>query len=502
MHLKDLCGEINCTLLQGSMDRDITDIVYDSRKIKPGSLFVCLPGAVTDGHEYISEAVEKQVAAIVLEDLEKAEGIAAGVTVIHVRATRPALALMSAALFGHPADKLVTIGITGTKGKTTIAYTIKSILKEAGQKAGIIGSIGVDTGRTTFPTKNTTPESYEIQKSLAQMVKNGCRYAVLEVSSQGLKQSRTDGIFFDYGIFSNISSDHVGKAEHASFKEYLECKSRLFKQCRTGIVNIDDRHCKELLDGHTCRVLGVSIKKSTGDLIAYDIEYIFGESRHGMSFKIKGLINGSAQTQSPGEFSVYNALLSMAVCAELKEVADNHILEGIKDVRVKGRLELVNISHKFDVIIDYAHNEDSARNVLKALSEYSHNRLICVFGCAGNRSRKRRYGMSKVIGEIADFAVVTDENPRFENPEKIIDDIAHELDKHSIEYIKIRNRKEALAFAITHALPGDMIVSLGKGHENYFDYSGVRTKYSEKETIKEIEREIKSGKRIMKYTEL
>ena len=242
MKLSKICEEIEYTLLQGSLETEVRDIIYDSRKIAPETMFVCMVGAVTDGHKYIPDAVEKGASVIVLEKEEEAAQIPENITVLKVESARLALALMSAALFDHPARKLVTIGLTGTKGKTTTTYMIKKVLEMAGKKVGLNGTIGAMIGEEHLPSKNTTPESYELHRMFAAMVEAGCEYVVMEVSSQGLKLDRTAGILFDYGIFTNLSPDHIGPAEHASFEEYMECKSLLFRQCKIGVVNADDEH--------------------------------------------------------------------------------------------------------------------------------------------------------------------------------------------------------------------------------------------------------------------
>ena len=248
MILKKLCEKTEYRLIQGSMDTEVRDIIYDSRRLEEGTMFVCMPGAVTDGHKYIPDAIEKGASVIVVERCEETEAIPEDITVIMVESSRRALALMSAAYFDYPAEKLTTIGLTGTKGKTTTTYIINDVLRQAGRKAGLIGTIAIVTGDESIPAKNTTPESYEIHKHMAKMVEAGCEYVVMEVSSQGFKLDRTAGITFDYGVFTNLSPDHIGPAEHADFDEYLQCKSMLFRQCRTGIVNIDDEHTEEVLE--------------------------------------------------------------------------------------------------------------------------------------------------------------------------------------------------------------------------------------------------------------
>lgn len=493
MKLSKICEEIVYTLLQGSLETEVRDIIYDSRKIAPETMFVCMVGAVTDGHKYIPDAIDKGASVIVLEREEEAAQIPENITVLKVASARLALALMSAALFDHPARKLVTIGLTGTKGKTTTTYMIKKVLEMAGKKVGLIGTIGAMIGEEHLPSKNTTPESYELHRMFAAMVEAGCEYVVMEVSSQGLKLDRTAGILFDYGIFTNLSPDHIGPAEHASFEEYMECKSLLFRQCRIGIVNADDEHVDGILKGHTCEVKTFSAEKEA-DLMASDIGFINEDGKLGMHFKVSGCMDCQAKVHIPGRFSVYNSMVTMLVC-HLAGISDEAILEGLSKVQVKGRVEMLPVSKDYTLIIDYAHNEVSTRSVLTTLMEYHPKRLICVYGGGGNRSKLRRYDMGEVTGEMADLCVLTCDNPRDEEIRDINNDIKVGLAKSNGKYIEIDDRKEAIAYCMKNAKPGDMIVLLGKGHEDYQEIKGVKYHFDEREAVAEILDEMKAGKR-------
>ena len=430
---------------------------------------------------------------IVLEREEEAAQIPENITVLKVASARLALALMSAALFDHPARKLVTIGLTGTKGKTTTTYMIKKVLEMAGKKVGLIGTIGAMIGEEHLPSKNTTPESYELHRMFAAMVEAGCEYVVMEVSSQGLKLDRTAGILFDYGIFTNLSPDHIGPAEHASFEEYMECKSLLFRQCRIGIVNADDEHVDGILKGHTCEVKTFSAEKEA-DLMASDIGFINEDGKLGMHFKVSGCMDCQAKVHIPGRFSVYNSMVTMLVC-HLAGISDEAILEGLSKVQVKGRVEMLPVSKDYTLIIDYAHNEVSTRSVLTTLMEYHPKRLICVYGGGGNRSKLRRYDMGEVTGEMADLCVLTCDNPRDEEIRDINNDIKVGLARSNGKYIEIDDRKEAIAYCMKNAKPGDMIVLLGKGHEDYQEIKGVKYHFDEREAVAEILDEMKAGKR-------
>ena len=493
MKLRKICEEIEYTLLQGSLETEVRDIIYDSRKIAPETMFVCMVGAVTDGHKYIPDAVEKEASVIVLEKEEEAAQIPENITVLKVESARLALALMSAALFDHPARKLVTIGLTGTKGKTTTTYMIKKVLEMAGKKVGLIGTIGAMIGEEHLPSKNTTPESYELHRMFAAMVEAGCEYVVMEVSSQGLKLDRTAGILFDYGIFTNLSPDHIGPAEHASFEEYMECKSLLFRQCRIGIVNADDEHVDGILKGHTCEVKTFSAEREA-DLMASDIGFINEDGKLGMHFKVSGCMDCQAKVHIPGRFSVYNSMVTMLVC-HLAGISDEAILEGLSKVQVKGRVEMLPVSKDYTLIIDYAHNEVSTRSVLTTLMEYHPKRLICVYGGGGNRSKLRRYDMGEVTGEMADLCVLTCDNPRDEEIRDINNDIKVGLARSNGKYIEIDDRKEAIAYCMKNAKPGDMIVLLGKGHEDYQEIKGVKYHFDEREAVAENLDEMKAGKR-------
>ena len=493
MKLRKICEEIEYTLLQGSLETEVRDIIYDSRKIAPETMFVCMVGAVTDGHKYIPDAVEKGASVIVLEREEEAAQIPENITVLKVASARLALALMSAALFDHPARKLVTIGLTGTKGKTTTTYMIKKVLEMAGKKIGLIGTIGAMIGEEHLPSKNTTPESYELHRMFAAMVEAGCEYVVMEVSSQGLKLDRTAGILFDYGIFTNLSPDHIGPAEHASFEEYMECKSLLFRQCKIGVVNADDEHVDGILKGHTCEVKTFSAEREA-DLMASDIGFINEDGKLGMHFKVSGCMDCQAKVHIPGRFSVYNSMVTMLVC-HLAGISDEAILEGLSRVQVKGRVEMLPVSKDYTLIIDYAHNEVSTRSVLTTLMEYHPKRLICVYGGGGNRSKLRRYDMGEVTCEMADLCVLTCDNPRDEEICDINNDIKVGLARSNGKYIEIDDRKEAIAYCMKNAKPGDMIVLLGKGHEDYQEIKGVKYHFDEREAVAEILDEMKAGKR-------
>lgn len=481
MKLSQICEKVEYTIVQGNTKIEIEDIIYDSRKVKEHTVFICTIGVRLDGHDFIKEAIQKGATAFIIEKDIDTKDIPKDITILRVASARKAMAYMSAAFFEYPAKELVTVGITGTKGKTTTTYMIKGVLEAAGKKTGLIGTIGSMIGEKKIASKNTTPESYELHKMFRQMVEEGCEFAVMEVSSQGIKMDRTTGILFDYAVFTNLSPDHIGPGEHESFEEYTECKSRLFQQCKCGILNADDIHVNEIQKNHTCEVKLYSCEKDS-DLKAYDIGYLQENGKLGMHFKTKGIFEDEIKVHIPGKFSVYNSLVSVMVCA-LAGISGEKIKQGLNDVAVKGRVEMVAISKDFWIIIDYAHNEVSTRSVLMTLKEYRPNRLICVYGGGGNRSKLRRYDMGEVTGEMADLSVLTADNPRDEEIASINEDIKVGLARHDGNYIEIEDRTEAISYCIEHAQKGDMIVLLGKGHEDYQEIKGVKYHFDEREAI-------------------
>ena len=310
--LQKLLDQIDYECVQGTLDREVSDIIYDSRKVIPECMFICIPGVVADGHEFAADAVKAGAGVLVVErEVEVPED--AGITVIRVRDARYAMAFISAAYFDHPAKEMKIIGVTGTKGKTTTTYLMKSILEHAGRKTGLIGTIEIVIGDTHIHADHTTPESYLIQKYFRQMADAGCDTVVMEVSSQGLMLHRTQGFIFDFGIFTNLEPDHIGKGEHKDFDDYLHCKGLLFKQCRIGIVNHDDAHWEAVVQGHTCELETYGID-TEADMRACDISFIREAGKLGMRFDVRGLMNFSVQIATPGKFSVYNALTAIAVC--------------------------------------------------------------------------------------------------------------------------------------------------------------------------------------------
>ena len=484
MKLETLLEGLEYTIVQGDPDTEVADVVYDSRKVTPGCLFICIKGMNYDSHDHADEIAGAGAGVLITEREVALSGNGKAPVVVRVENTRYAMAFIAAAWFGHPAEKLTVIGITGTKGKTTTTYLVRSILENAGHKVGLIGTIEVIIGDTHIHAGNTTPESYLVQEYFARMVEAGCDTVVMEVSSQGLKLHRTQGFVFDYGIFTNLEPDHIGTGEHADFAEYLACKGMLFRQCRIGIVNGDDVHCDAVTEGHTC-ILEKFGMGEQNDLRATDLTLVKKPGELGVAFSVTGLLNMRVEVTTPGKFSVYNALTAMAICRHFG-VSEEDIKRALLAAKVRGRIEMVKVSDQFTLLIDYAHNAMSLESLLKSLREYEPHRLVCVFGCGGNRSKIRRYEMGEVSGKLADLTIITSDNPRFEEPQAIIEDIKTGMAKTDGKYVEICDRKQAIAYAIAHGELGDIIVLAGKGHEDYQEIKGVKYPMDERDLIADI----------------
>lgn len=484
MKLSQLLERMEYEIVQGSADTEISTLVYDSRKVEKDSAFVCISGSVRDAHEFIPDVVKAGAAVVVVEKDVKVDE---HVTVVKVENTRLTLACMSAAYFGHPAEKLKTIGITGTKGKTTTTYMIKSILEASGIKTGLIGTIEIIIGDKHISAKNTTPESYAVQEYFHEMVEAGIQAVVMEVSSQGLMLHRVSGFTFDFGVFTNLEPDHIGENEHKDFADYMHCKSLLFQQCRQGILNADSEHLEGILNDHTCKVetFGYSEK---ADLRASNMKLVHKPGVLGVDYHISGLLDMDVDINVPGRFSVYNSLTAIAICRHFG-VEEEKMKEALRHVSVKGRIEIVPVSKRYTVMIDYAHNAMALESLLTTLKEYQPKRLVCLFGCGGNRAKSRRYEMGEVSSKLADLTVVTSDNPRFEEPMDIISDILIGVKKADGAYVTIPDRKEAIAYCLENAKDGDVIILAGKGHEDYQEIKGEKHHMDERELIADIIKE-------------
>lgn len=483
MKLSHLLEGLDYMIVQGDADIDISNIHNDSRQVSRGDLFFCITGAVSDGHKFASDVVAKGAAAIIVEKDVELEGNQS-VAIVKVASTRYAMGVISSNFYGNPSKELTVIGITGTKGKTTTTYMIREMLVAAGIGTGLIGTIEVIDGKQVIPAKNTTPESLLLHKHLKDMVDNGLKAVVMEVSSQGIMLDRVAGVDFDYGIFTNLSKDHIGPNEHSSYEEYMMWKSKLFKLCSVGIFNIDDKHADDMIKDSYCERITYSLE-GEGDYKASQLKLYSKDGVLGIEYRLSGRLNETVVVDMPGEFTAHNSLAAIAVADSMGVPADR--IQGIlESIKVRGRVELIPISDKFTILIDYAHNAMALESLYTAIRAYEPKRLISLFGCGGNRSRDRRFEMGQVSGDMADLTIITSDNPRNEEPLAIIEDIKTGISKTSGEYVAIADRKEAIRYAIMNACEGDVIVLAGKGHEDYQEICGKKYHMDERDLIREI----------------
>lgn len=461
-------------------DCDISDIVYDSRKSKDCTIFVCICGYNSDGHEYAQKAYENGSRVFICE---KDISLPDDAQIFKVENSRKVLGLISEEFFCHPANELKIIGITGTKGKTTVAHIVQKILNGCGVPCGIIGTVGAEFMGERFPTENTTPESYELQKLFRLMLDKGCKAVALEVSSLGIKQGRVDRIQFAAGVFTNLSPDHIGKNEHESFSEYAYFKSLLFRHCDIAVINHDDEAYGIMEKDCKCKVISYGFD-CKWDIFAYDIGCKQVDKNKYLSFNCS-IFNKKYSVQAPlkGEFNVYNILASLGVACSMGCCVETAI-NSLKDVRVRGRVETVDVDADFDVVIDYAHNGFSLKSIIETLETYKSGRIICVFGSVGGRTFDRRKEMGIVAGSMCDLCVVTSDNPNFEDPMNIIGDIVKNIQEVGGQYYIEPDREKAIEYALSIAKSGDIILLAGKGHEEYQLVKGEKIPFSEIECVK------------------
>lgn len=487
MVLKSLIEKFEYEVINGSDETVINKLVPDSRKVSVGDAFVCIEGAVSDGHKYIPDVIAKGAKAVIVQKNIEITKEFDGVTIIKTEDTRKALAYMSAAFFGYPADELFTIGITGTKGKTTTTYMIREVLESCGIKTGLIGTVEIIFDNDErIQSKNTTPESYDVHRYFRKMADMGCKCVVMEVSSQALMLHRTAGIQFDIGAFTNLEPDHIGPNEHTSFEHYAECKSMLFKQSRIGVVNTDCEHLDLIMDSNTCELVETYGLSDEAGLSVKNISYSHNAGDIATEFDVTGKSDMHVNLSMPGKFSVYNALCAIAIINSMEKefsVDREALLKGLKNVRVPGRIELVKASDDYIVIIDYAHNAMSLESLLTTLREYNPKRIVTIFGCGGNRSQLRRFEMGEVSGKLSDLTIITSDNPRDEEPVDIMNDIRTGVLKTSGEYVMIEDRGEAVKYAIDNGKTGDIIVIAGKGHEDYQEIKGIKYHMTDRELV-------------------
>lgn len=464
-------------------DLNIEDLIYDSRKSKENTIFVCLTGETVDGHKYAKNAYDKGCRIFIVEHpIEIPEDS----YIIIVENSRKVLSQISSNFFGNPSEKLKIIGVTGTKGKTTITNFISGVLNNAGLNTGVIGTNGIFFNGKWIKTVNTTPESYELHKHFRDMLEAGVKCVAMEVSSIGLMRYRVSDVSFDIGVFTNLSDDHIGPKEHPTFENYLECKAMLFKLCKHGIVNADDPYVNDIIKNATCDIEKYGLSENT-DIQALEdsIRYWRESSALGVTFTCKTKEDEFESTIcTPGLFSVYNALAVIAVSRYL-DVEKKLMLDALAKTSVRGRVEVIPALPNRTIVIDYAHNALSLDSLLTTLKNYDYSRLVCLFGSVGGRTQLRRKELGDVASKECDFCIITSDNPDFEDPMNIIEDIEKSFKTSSsrAKYIKIPDREEAIHYAIENSKDGDIIVFAGKGHEEYQIINGENVPFNERQIV-------------------
>lgn len=481
MKLSSIIQDIDPLAVRGRVEREINNIVYDSREVGDRDLFICISGFETDGHLYIDQALDRGAVAVVVE--EEPARYVPGITYIRVGDSRETMSYLANSFFEYPLEQLDLIGVTGTNGKTTTTYLIKSILEEAGYNTGLIGTIKNIIGNTTVPASRTTPESLDLYRLFYRMVENDIDYVVMEVSSHALDLKRVQGMEFAIAVFTNISQDHLDY--HKTFDLYLEAKSQLFSQLADGgrgIVNIDDLHSDYILEACSEEVLGYGID-SEAEFVGDDIRL----SATGVDFTVRGQVELGISLHLAGRFNVYNALAAIAAASALG-VTPGDIKNGLESIEgVPGRFELIERGQGFAVVVDYAHTPDGMKNVLETASEIVMGKIIVVFGCGGDRDREKRPIMARVAARYGDYSILTSDNPRSEKPIAIIRDIEDgikELNKNA-NYTILANRRKAIYKAIKEAKKGDVIIIFGKGHESYQVFADKTIHFDDREVAKE-----------------
>lgn len=485
MELKRLLVGLEGLKVKGDLEKDIKGLDKNSKEIKEEYLFIAIKGFSTDGHTFIQDAIKNGATAVMIEegcDLKSLK-IPEDVTIIMTKDTREALAICAANFYGNPSAKLKLIGVTGTKGKTTTTFMIKEILEKAGKKVGLIGTIATYiNGKKIKDSDRTTPESLELQQLFSQMVDEGVEVVVMEVSSQSLKLHRVTGCQFDIVLFTNFSEDHISKNEHPDMEDYFQSKLKLFKMCKTGIVNVDDLHgakIPNLFPDSNITTYGID---NFANVLAKDITI----TNAYVDFKVKITDrNERIKTGIPGRFSVYNSLAAICVAKKF-DISPETIKEALLEVRVPGRSELVNNKKELTIMIDYAHSPESLQNILQATKSYTRGRVISVFGCGGDRDSGKRPIMGEISGKIADYTIITSDNPRTEQPQKIVEQIEEGMKKTKGKYEVIVDRTEAIEKAISMANKRDIIILAGKGHEPYQEIDGVKYPFDERIIVREI----------------
>lgn len=457
MKLNEILKGIDYELLQGE-NIDINSISYDSRKVTNEALFVCISGFITDGCKFINQAIKNGAKAVMVE---RPIYLDRNITIVKVKNSRYAMSIAASNLYNNPSNDIKLIGITGTNGKTTTSYLIASILKQAGKKVGIIGTIQNQIGDRVLKSEHTTPEALELQQLFLQMKQNNIDYVIMEVSSHSLALDRVSGCNFDIGVFTNLTQDHLDF--HKTMQNYRDAKSKLFKMCKKGIINVDDDSSKYIADTAICDIIGFSINNNA-NFKAQNICL----SAESVNFDV--IIDNKQidfYMPIPGKFNVYNSLAAIATCYSLS-IPIEIIQKGVKNAEtVQGRCQSIKTNKGFSIIIDYAHTPDGLKNIITTVNEFNKGRTIVLFGCGGDRDKTKRSIMGEIAGNLANICIITSDNPRSENPESIIVDIENGILKTNCQYVKIIDRKEAIKYALNIAQKDDIVIIAGKGHENY-----------------------------------
>lgn len=480
MKLSEILKGIENIEVRGDMEVEVSGIAYDSRKVEEGYMFDAIVGFVTDGHKYIESAIQNGAKVIAMQKGCYDIGmIPESITIVFSDDTRKLLPQIACNFYGHPSRELKVVGVTGTKGKTTTTYMIKSILEHAGKKVGLIGTIATYDGAEWVDAERTSPESLDIQRLFRKMVDNGVNVVVMEVSAHSLSLDRVTGITFDIAVFTNLSQDHMDFYEN--FDNYLAAKAKLFTMAKEGFVNCDDMYARKLMNLATCPITTYGIDNNPF-VSARDIIITNSYSDFKMPFN---KVIQRIKVGIPGRFTVYNALA--AICASTKLGAGvEDVLVGLEQVKVPGRSEVVPTTRNFTVIVDYAHTPDSLENILRASKVYTKGKVICVFGCGGDRDTVKRPMMGEISGKLAGYTVITSDNPRSEKPEEIIKQIEEGIKKTSGKYKVVVDRKKAIEHALRQAGKGDLVLIAGKGHETYQEINGEKHHFDDREVVQEI----------------
>ncbi len=480
MKLHELLNELSYEVIQGTVDKEIKNICWDSRKVESDSLFIAVKNRNVDRHDFAAEAVKNGAAAVLVE--HEVLEIPEWVTMVKVKNSKRAMAAIAHKYYGEPSKKFNLIGVTGTNGKTSVTYFISKILYSAGRQAGIIGTVENSIGGKKLKTEKlnpTTPDSIELQQSFAEMIKEGATDVAMEVTSSALDQERVYKCDFNIGIFTNLTQDHL--EEHGTMENYKKAKMKLFKMCKKAIINADDIIAQDIKLHADCPVITYGIENDA-DFRASNIKY----SLKGVSFCLN--YNGMTKKVSlsvPGKFSVYNALAAISACYFSNLTLDEIIL-GINTIHgVPGRFEVVPNDKDILVIVDYAHSPDSLKNILISVREITKGNVITVFGCGGNRDKTKRPLMGEIAGNLSNLSIITSDNPRMEDPKAIIEEIEQGMLKTSCAYEKIENRKEGIFEALNRANKGDAVIIAGKGHETYQILREKIIHFDDKEVVNE-----------------